>query len=114
MVAFPPQQVQQPALQQQPVLQQQQQHYFRFKEFPQFQSAEVTQQFPPPNTVNTQFQPNLVHQAPQVAPQQHIPNPPSAPIKVNKEKFLRSETPKIYDQQFRIKLMCYHACISGE
>ncbi|PIO53924.1 hypothetical protein TELCIR_24724, partial [Teladorsagia circumcincta] len=98
MVAYPPQQAQQPVLQQQ-----QQQQYFRFKQFPQqFQSAEVAQQFPPPNTVNTQFQPpNVVQQAPQAAPQQHIPNPPSAPIKVNKEKFLRSETPRIYDQQFR-------------
>ncbi|PIO62689.1 hypothetical protein TELCIR_15740 [Teladorsagia circumcincta] len=83
MVAYPPQQAQQPVLQQQ-----QQQQYFRFKQFPQqFQSAEVAQQFSPPNTVNTQFQPpNVVQQ-------------------VNKEKFLRSETPRIYDQQFRIQTL---------
>ncbi|KAK6056366.1 hypothetical protein COOONC_06128 [Cooperia oncophora] len=74
----------------------QQQQFFRYD---QFQPGGAPQQFPP---TNNQFQQNTVQQAPQFVPQQFISDKQPPPIKINNEKFLNSETPRIFDKQFRV------------
>nr|CDJ98150.1 Protein of unknown function DB domain containing protein [Haemonchus contortus] len=92
---------------QQEVVLQQQQQFQRFEQFPQFQQPEVPQQFPVANTINNQFQPNIVRQVPQVAPQPFVRGapPPTPLINVNREKFRHSETPRIFDKQFRVQTL---------
>ncbi|XGW07876.1 hypothetical protein V3C99_010752 [Haemonchus contortus] len=92
---------------QQEVVLQQQQQFQRFEQFPQFQQPEAQQPFPVANTINNQFQPNIVRQVPQVAPQPFVRGapPPTPLINVNREKFRHSETPRIFDKQFRVQTL---------